>query len=448
MSLTKATYSMINTQAVSPLDYGAVGNGTTDDTVAIQAAIDAAANFGARTLVDLCGHSYKTTDELFIKSNTVLVNGNIVFAANANDKVAINIGTQTGAYLVRVGGVENVVITTTSTNTGLRGINFGHLARGCFVNKCYVSMNNGAPATVDRVHYGISFFGVKPDLVVTGAGAYGNFVSECFVYDAKYAYYLQTDGYGLSGWAPEMNANFISNCDAYACVSSALYLGEGAQENQCTVRADTFVTQTGLGTTISVCIVRGSFNLVRITEEIGARADYQYTVAYAGDNAKYNTVEYSTQQVVTAVIYDGLTGSAVGKNVTRNVGRPNAVVGGDTLTVTGYLSASAGTNLIYNSIVFPANCELMQVHAIATNAPTTYTRFYFAKNGTPDTTQRLVWTTGQSGAKSLTVDPTAAGTIDAKFIYTANEFVDISVDQDSGGGQIIRYTLVFRVLNS
>lgn len=446
MGLTKVTYSMINTQAVTPLDYGAVGDGTTDDTAAIQAAIDAAANFGARTLVELCGHSYKTTDELFIKTNTVLVNGTIVFAATANDKVAINIGTQNGEYLVRVGGVENVVITTTSTNTGLRGINFGHLARGCFVNKCYVSMNNGDPAIVDRVHYGVSFFGVKPDLVVTGAGAYGNSVSECYVYDAKYAYYLQTDGYGLSGWAPEMNANFISSSNAFACVSSALYVGEGAQDNQIIVRADNFVSQIGLGTTLSVCIVRGSFNLIRIAEEVGTRADQQYTVAYAGDNARYNTVEYTTQQTVTASVYDALTGSAVGKNVTRNISRPNAVIGGDTLTVTGYLSASAGTNLIYNSIVIPANCELMQVNAIAQNAPTTYTRFYFAKNGIPDTTQRLLWSSGETGAKSLTVDPTAGGTIDAKFIYNANEFVDISVDQDGGGGQIIRYTLVFRVL--
>lgn len=446
MSLTRTTYAMLNTQAVSPLDYGAVGDGTTDDTIAIQDAIDAAAAFGARTLVDLCGHVYKTTDELFIKTNTVLVNGSIVFAATANDKVAVNIGTQDGEYLVRVGGVENVVITTTSTNTGLRGINFGHLARGCFVNKCYVSMNNGDPAVVDRVHYGVSFFGVKPDLVVTGAGAYGNFVTECFVYDAKYAYYLQTDGYGLSGWAPEMNANFISDCDAYSCVSSAVYVGEGAQENQISVRADTFVSQTGLGTTLSVCIVRGSYNLIRIAEEVGARADTQYTIAYAGDNARYNTVEYSTQQAVTANVYDGLTGSAVGKNISRNIGRPNAVVGGDTLTVTGYLSASAGSNSIYNSIVLPTDCELMQVHAIANNAPATYTRFYFAKNGTPDTTQRLVWSTGESGAKSLVTDPTASGTIDAKFIYSTNEFVDISVDQDGGGGQIIRYTLVFRVL--
>ena len=40
MSLTKATYSMIDGAPVNVLDFGAVCDGTTDDTAAVQEAID------------------------------------------------------------------------------------------------------------------------------------------------------------------------------------------------------------------------------------------------------------------------------------------------------------------------------------------------------------------------------------------------------------------------
>lgn len=63
MALTKASYSMINGAVGNVLDFGAVGNGTTDDTAAIQAAMDAA------TSVYLPAATYKITAPLRMNDN-------------------------------------------------------------------------------------------------------------------------------------------------------------------------------------------------------------------------------------------------------------------------------------------------------------------------------------------------------------------------------------------
>ena len=68
MSLTKATYSMISGAPVNVFDFGAVGNGTTDDTAAIQAAVNSANALGGGT-VYLPQGDYKITAPITIYSN-------------------------------------------------------------------------------------------------------------------------------------------------------------------------------------------------------------------------------------------------------------------------------------------------------------------------------------------------------------------------------------------
>lgn len=135
MALTKAHNRMIEGSAVNVKDYGAIGDGTTDDTAAIQAAIDAVGSNGAIYIPD---GTYKITDALTIAQGTsVSIYGQSRTGTVLQSGLAANDATK---YMIHYQGddaltanlCQNVTISTLTLNAIYFGM--GIHAEHCFPN--------------------------------------------------------------------------------------------------------------------------------------------------------------------------------------------------------------------------------------------------------------------------------------------------------------------------
>lgn len=91
-----------------PEDYGAVGDGATDDRAAIQAAIDAAVASGNRAVVVFTANSYLITDGLY-------VNGHVMFTSLASR-------LQTPRIIADFEGENKAIITVNAAQFAMYGI--------------------------------------------------------------------------------------------------------------------------------------------------------------------------------------------------------------------------------------------------------------------------------------------------------------------------------------
>ena len=140
MSLTKVSYSMISGDFLNILDYGAVGDGSTDNTTAIANAITALASNGGGTLYFPAG-TYKYTTFIVNTSNVRILGAGVgitIFQPNGwNDGIRFAVGYPSPTQTINNVGIEYVTVdgtnqTVINPSTGLvddtygNGINFNN----------------------------------------------------------------------------------------------------------------------------------------------------------------------------------------------------------------------------------------------------------------------------------------------------------------------------------
>lgn len=104
MALTKAHNRMIDGSAVNVKDFGAIGDGTTDDTTALQAAFDAAATAGVGVYAE---GTFKITGIVYIKGNADLSKATF----NVHDTPAVAVEVSTGPTAISTGGTATLLRT-------------------------------------------------------------------------------------------------------------------------------------------------------------------------------------------------------------------------------------------------------------------------------------------------------------------------------------------------
>jgi len=139
MSLTKVTYSMIDGASFNVQDYGAVGDGTTDDTAAIQAAIDASVAAGGGT-VYLPPGEYRTTAPIDITFHKIRLEGAQEYASvilSDHTGVAVNLATNNQPYIGHLHIKRSTGQGTRGSRTGTGLRVFGDFAGGSSI-QCHV----------------------------------------------------------------------------------------------------------------------------------------------------------------------------------------------------------------------------------------------------------------------------------------------------------------------
>lgn len=175
MSLTKATYSMISGSVINVFDYGAKGDGSTDDTAAIQAAFNAGANGG---YVYFPKGNYYVTSSLTYYGSFGGESGLVTDNASQTPLYGtwLTFNTTTAASCLIAGAqYYGIVIKNIGVNIAGKsecGLDIKYGGNQCQYERIRITATDNSSSASNR--YGIYLRGVNPDTGVSNYHQHDN----------------------------------------------------------------------------------------------------------------------------------------------------------------------------------------------------------------------------------------------------------------------------------
>ena len=141
-------------RAISPLDYGAVGDGTSDESSEVQQAITAGSGAG---FIDLAGKTYRCDSALTVPTGTRIVNGTLDFSQMSSGAACISATGSLGSAVFATadidGGDNSVTLSSTASFSSNRWIKLSSNSAWGAVGS---SNKDGELARIDSVSSGIT----------------------------------------------------------------------------------------------------------------------------------------------------------------------------------------------------------------------------------------------------------------------------------------------------
>lgn len=227
MSLTKATYSMIDGAIVNVLDYGAVGDGSTDDAAAIIAAVAALPNGGTVFFPKgtyIIGRAIPLSVGIHYLGESA--NSTVLKAADASWDNILGYGYPTTAQqnAERDIIIENLTFDGNKANRTENQLQLSGTGSGVFIDGETVASSGGGTAVCAAHDVPVTFITLDP-ATVTGTFAVGNVVTgvtsgATLTISSKSA----DDAYQTNLRAQSLKSSVIRNCKFINSFFSALSL--------------------------------------------------------------------------------------------------------------------------------------------------------------------------------------------------------------------------------